>query len=122
MTMVISYLAKLVSEFSSKWLQDGSHLGESNHQRLAYTASDAIYIVKQQKRAKVRVQESSIRTEERFGSLLAAAGTIWATHVATRDYASLWQVQILRPGPLEVCAIGILVWLHAKWRRSIEFK
>jgi hypothetical protein len=20
--------------------------------------------------------------------------------------------------PLEVCAIGILIWLHAKWRRS----
>jgi hypothetical protein len=62
----------------------------------------------------------SISTEERLGSLLAAGGTIWATYVATVDYASLWQMQILPPGPLEVCALGVLVWLHAKWRRSTK--
>jgi hypothetical protein len=62
----------------------------------------------------------SISTEERLGSLLAAGGTIWATYVATVDYASLWQMQILPPGPMEVCALGILVWLHAKWRRSTK--
>jgi hypothetical protein len=61
-----------------------------------------------------------VRTEEHLGSLLAAAGTIWATYVATIDYASLWQMQILPPGPVEVCALGILVWLHAKWRRSMK--
>jgi hypothetical protein len=61
-----------------------------------------------------------IRTEELFGSLLAAAGTIWATYVATSDYASLWRTQIMPPGPVEVCALGILVWLHAKWRRSMK--
>jgi hypothetical protein len=59
-----------------------------------------------------------ISTEERIGSLLAAGGTIWATYVATVDYASLWQMQILPPGPMEVCALGVLIWLHAKWRRS----
>ena len=60
----------------------------------------------------------SISTEERIGSLVAAGGTIWASYVATVDYASLWRMQIAPPGPLEVCALGILVWLHAKWRRS----
>ncbi len=59
-----------------------------------------------------------IRREERFGSLLAAAGTIWAVYVATHDYASLWRMQIMPPGPVEVCGLGILSWLHAKWRRS----
>ena len=59
-----------------------------------------------------------ISTEERIGSLVAAGGTIWATYVATVDYSSLWRMQIAPPGPLEVCALGILVWLHAKWRRS----
>ena len=59
-----------------------------------------------------------ISTEERLGSLIAAAGTIWATYAATVDYAGLWRLQILPPGPLEVCALGILVWLHAKWRRA----
>ncbi len=62
----------------------------------------------------------SIRGEERFGSLVAAAGTIWAVYVATVDYNSLWRMQIMPPGPVEVCAVGILAWLHAKWRRSIQ--
>ena len=62
----------------------------------------------------------SIAAEERLGSLIAAGGTIWGTYVATVDYASLWHIQILSPGPLEVCALGILAWLHAKWRRSTK--
>ena len=62
----------------------------------------------------------SISIEERVGSLLAAGGTIWATYVATVDYASLWQMEILPPGPMEVCALGVLTWLHAKWRRSTK--
>lgn len=62
----------------------------------------------------------SIRAEERFGSLLAAAGAIWAAYVATVDYANLWKVQITPPGPVEVCILGILAWLHAKYRRSIK--
>jgi hypothetical protein len=62
----------------------------------------------------------SIPAEERVGSLIAAGGTIWATYIATVDYASLWRMQILPPGPMEVCALGILAWLHAKWRRSTK--
>jgi len=62
----------------------------------------------------------SIHAEVRLGSLIAAAGTIWAVYVATVDYDSLWRLQIMPPGPVEVCAIGILAWLHAKWRRSIR--
>lgn len=62
----------------------------------------------------------SIRGEERLGSLIAAAGTIWAVYVATVDYSSLWRMQIMPPGPVEVCAVGILAWLHAKWRRSTK--
>lgn len=63
---------------------------------------------------------ASIRREERFGSLIAAAGVIWAVYVATQDYNSLWHVGINPPGPLETCALGILAWLHAKWRRSVK--
>ena len=62
----------------------------------------------------------SIRGQERFGSLLAASGTIWAVYVATVDYANLWRMQFMPPGPVEVCALGILLWLHAKWRRSTK--
>ncbi len=62
----------------------------------------------------------SIRAEEHFGSLLAAGGTIWAVYVATVDMDSLWHMRIMPPGPVEVCALGILTWLHAKWRRSLK--
>lgn len=60
----------------------------------------------------------SIRMEERFASLIAAGGAIWTVYAATQDYANLWRVQIAPPGPIEVCALGILAWLHAKYRRS----
>jgi hypothetical protein len=62
----------------------------------------------------------SIRREELLGCLVAAGGTLWAVYVATVDYDSLWRMQIMPPGPVEVCALGILCWLHAKWRRSIR--
>ena len=72
--------------------------------------------------AKVQVAQDlkSIRQEERLGSLIAAAGTIWAVYVATHDYDSLWHMSIMPPGPIEVCALGVLAWLHAKWRRSMR--
>ena len=63
---------------------------------------------------------ASIRREERFSSLIAAGGMIWGVYVATHDYSNLWRLQINPPGPLEICALGILGWLHAKWRRSIK--
>ena len=62
----------------------------------------------------------SIRGEERFGSLLAAAGMIWAAYVASVDYTILLTLRIMPPGPIEVCGLGILAWLHAKWRRSLK--
>jgi hypothetical protein len=46
-----------------------------------------------------------MRTEERLGSLISAAGVIWAIQTATKDFAGLWKFSILSPGPLEVCAI-----------------
>jgi len=60
----------------------------------------------------------SIRREERFASLVAAGGMIWAVYVATVDYSNLWHMNIMPPGPVEVCILGILAWLHAKYRRS----
>lgn len=62
----------------------------------------------------------SIHAEVRVASLIAAGGTIWAVYVATVDYTALWQMKIMPPGPVEVCALGILMWLHAKWRRSLQ--
>jgi hypothetical protein len=63
---------------------------------------------------------AKIRREERLGSLVAAAGTIWTVYAVTHDYTNLWRLQFSPPGPLETAALGILIWLHAKWRRSLK--
>jgi len=62
----------------------------------------------------------SIRSEERLGSLITAAGMIWGTYAATVDFDALWRMRVLPPGPVEVCMLGILTWLHGKWRRSMK--
>jgi hypothetical protein len=64
----------------------------------------------------------SVRAEEIVASLIAAAGGIWAVYVATVDYNNLWRLQIMPPGPVEVCVLGVLAWLHAKWRRSAKMR
>ncbi len=75
--------------------------------------------------ARVRVppsprRNSIIRLQERIGSLMAGAGLCWAawavTHnleAVTRAESGFWPL-----GPLELCATGILIWIHAKWRRA----
>lgn len=60
----------------------------------------------------------NIRAEEYLASLIAAGGAVWAVYVATIDYGNLWRLKIMPPGPMEVCALGVLAWIHAKWRRS----
>jgi hypothetical protein len=39
------------------------------------------------------------------------------TYVA-HDIVQGFTAIYLKSGPLEVCAIGILIWLHGKWRRA----
>ena len=65
-------------------------------------------------------QRPWIRAEERLGSLIAGGGIVWTTQALTTHYQGLTRISILQPGPLEVCAVGILVWLHAKWRKSLR--
>jgi hypothetical protein len=58
----------------------------------------------------------AIHTEEQIASLIAAAGVIWAVRAAVNSAIPAYAVQIT-VGPMETCAIGILIWLHAKYRR-----
>jgi hypothetical protein len=61
----------------------------------------------------------SIYREEQFASLVAGGGVVWAVDAITRSPLPALAV-VLTPGPLETCSAGILVWLHAKWRRSLK--
>jgi hypothetical protein len=57
----------------------------------------------------------SVRSQEQIGSVVSGAGIIWATQVWT---SSRWGMLglLLTRGPIEVCTLGILIWVTAKWR------
>ena len=60
--------------------------------------------------------------EAKIGSLGMAVGLIWSTYVATSSvtsFSSMFTNLIYTRGPLHCLAISILVWLHAKYRRSV---
>ncbi len=61
-----------------------------------------------------------ISAEERLGSLITVGGMIWGAYTATVHFTGVFSLDLIPPGPIEVCALGILVWLHAKWRRSTK--
>jgi len=60
-----------------------------------------------------------IRTEERIGVLTFWGSVAWAVQIATKDIANFMRL-LLTPGPLELAGVGLLIWLHAKWRRSVR--
>lgn len=57
--------------------------------------------------------------EARVGCIVAAGGIGWAVQIATTNYTG-WEHISFPSGPMETCAIGILIWLHAKWRDSVR--
>jgi len=91
---------------------DEEREGYVNRPRPAYPAIHApAHSTKQR-------HSSSYRAEESIGGLITIAGGAWAVYVVTLQSGNLWQLQFSPPGPLEICALGILIWLHAKWRHS----
>ena len=53
-------------------------------------------------------------------ALTVGAGILRIAYLARVDFAELLRLQIPPLRWLDVCAIGILVWLRTKWRRSIK--
>lgn len=59
--------------------------------------------------------------EEKAGSLVAAGGVVWAVYHGTyvaHDIVQGFTSIYLKSGPLELSALGILIWLHGKWRKA----
>jgi hypothetical protein len=63
---------------------------------------------------------------ERLGSLVAGGGITYATYLGTKDIPmdSVWAVSsasaiLHETGPIELCALGIIVWIYAKWRKTV---
>lgn len=60
--------------------------------------------------------------QERIGSLLSAAGIAWGVKVETANFTGLTTLVLPTGGPLELCALGLLLWIYAKYRRSVELR
>ncbi len=60
----------------------------------------------------------SIHGEEILGGLITVASGAWAVYVVAIQQGSVWHLQLSPPGPAEVCCLGLLIWLHAKWRHA----
>ncbi len=58
-------------------------------------------------------------TEARLGLITFGGGLIWTTKVETVQISNIFHL-LLTPGPLEISAIGLLIWIHAKWRKSVR--
>ena len=61
----------------------------------------------------------AIHGEEWIASLIASVGVIWAVRVTATSMLPAYATE-LTVGPIETCSIGILIWLHAKWRRTLK--
>jgi hypothetical protein len=60
--------------------------------------------------------------ESKIGSLGVGAGLIWSAYVAAHNVTSLSSLftnLIYTRGPLHCIGISALIWLHAKYRRSV---
>lgn len=64
----------------------------------------------------------------RIGSLLAGGGIAWATWTATNgvdvnDFMKDGFRRIFaQNGPMEICALGVAIWLLGKWRKHTLLK
>lgn len=59
----------------------------------------------------------SILAQERIASLLASFGSVWFVQEMTKEFRGLEFVAPPSPGPSSLIALGLLLWLCAKYRR-----
>jgi len=91
----------------------------SNPQRVGYT------VVYERAHGTMRIEFEPWwkrpTTEARLGLITFGGGLIWATKVETAQFSNVLHLLQTR-GPLDLSAIGLLIWLHAKWRKSVRLK
>ncbi len=85
-----------------------------------YLSAPPSHAPRSQAQVRKPATQSGIHAEERTGSLIAAGGIIWGVYLLTHSFTGTINYDVLTPGPLGAAAVGILIWLHAKWRRSVN--
>jgi hypothetical protein len=61
-----------------------------------------------------------LKVEEAVAAMIAVASMLWTVQLVTVHFASIARVAPLPPEPVGICAIAVLVWLHAKWRAIMK--
>jgi hypothetical protein len=61
------------------------------------------------------------RLETFIGSLMAGGGAIWAAQVASASGFNP-SALTLNSHPIELTGIGILIWLHGKYRKATQVR
>jgi hypothetical protein len=91
--------------------------GYSDAPRVAYAAIQSDTAPSLPRRRRV-----SINTEVRIANVIMLVGIIWIarTLVGQDSIDVLRIIGLLPTGSLEITGIGALIWLHAKWRRSVN--
>lgn len=62
-----------------------------------------------------------ITWEIRLASLVVAGGLVWCVYLGTHNFISLDHLTLPKE-PVYTAAVGVLIYLHAKWRRSIDLR
>ena len=62
------------------------------------------------------------RSEAVIGSLIAAGGMAYAVHIITKNFTTWSEVRLPWGGPMEIVALGTVIWLHGKWRSVIRVR
>jgi hypothetical protein len=57
--------------------------------------------------------------EERIASLIAGLGLVWCVRGATQNFTSLDKLHVPQDA-MYVVGLGVVFWLHGKWRRSTD--
>jgi hypothetical protein len=98
---------------TEKGLWPAEREGYSDVHCVAYAPMQQVPPLKQRRRLPIEIQE-------RISTLIVVAGIIAAAHAKMNDFSGVLQFHLFPPGPLELCALGVLMWLHAKWRRLVK--
>jgi hypothetical protein len=65
----------------------------------------------------------SIRLEKTIGTLIGASGLVWGLYHVVYEVHALGQELdpgFLRLGPMQTMLLGLILWLHGKYRQSID--
>jgi hypothetical protein len=91
-------------------------------ERDGYCESLPVAYVSARTKAGAEKEGQTIHRVEQIGSVIAGGGIIWTTYAVAHHSAEIARFALFPPGPLEVLAVGVLIWLMCKWVRTVKVR